>query len=630
MTTQNRVAVLDAGGQYVDLVKKALERQGVAADVLPLATKLGELESTYSAIVISGSPASSRVEAAPMPDEGLWQTKLPLLGICYGMQAMAVALGGEVAKNATREDGRITTTIDPAHPLFNGLKPEFSALFTHGDFVAKVPTGFQIIGSHRLSSGNEAYSAIARDNLVGVQFHPEVFDDTPGGYQVFANFLKWAKVKPNPDFTSRLFEQLIERKIKEIKKQVGDKSVIGFVSGGVDSSVAISLCAKAVAPDKLHGFYIDNGFMRFEDEQVIENLHSAGIKVVKIEAASDFEQTKVEIDGVSYGPLVSATDPEIKRKIIGKAFIDVQTRIIEDLGLDDAILLQGTNAADRIESGYSHGDSHTMTIKTHHNQVKEVQALKASGNLLEPLDDLFKDEVRRLGSALGLPDQLVLRQPFPGPGLAIRILTSDSSTTNLPPDRLNEQLNKHIYTSDIAATARLLPIRSVGVGGDERSHLGVVALYGPGLSAGQLRQLGSDLPAYFLGKLNRVIYSLTDNLLTGLHETKTDLSSATRDQLRQADRIVFEEMREHKLLDKISQFPVILLPLSFSSPGERAIVLRPVKTSTFMTVQAMLPGEHLPEDFLTRTAERIKTEVSGISAVFLDITNKPPATTEWE
>jgi len=625
----SRVAVLDAGGQYVDLVRKAVERQGIPADVLPLDTKLQDLKDRYGAIIISGSPASSHEETAPQPDPSTWASQLPLLGICYGMQAMVVAHGGQVTKNAIREDGRVATQVDTAHPLFKGIKKNFTGLFTHGDFVQSIPTDFEVLGSHRLSDGSTAYSAVAYEgNKLGVQFHPEVFDDTPEGYQVFRNFLFGiAGLKADENFQEKRLKQLIVTKQKHIAKQAGDRHVIAFVSGGVDSSVAATLAAPVIPAERLHAFYIDHGFMRDEDELVIEALQAAGLPVQKIDAAAEFEQAMVTIDGKSTGPLVSVTDPEIKRKIIGRAFIDVQNRLVADLGLSDVMLLQGTNAADRIESGHSTGDSHTMTIKTHHNQVREVQELKAAGRLIEPIDDLFKDEVRELGHELGLPEELVERQPFPGPGLAIRIICFDGrAAATKDQAAIQAFLDKSFPGTEIY----LLPIRSVGVGGDERSHLSVVAIANPELKADDLVKLGADLPAHFRETINRVIYAPIAGLLGVPSPTKTLLTTDVRNQLRRADRIVFEAMRASDLLGKIKQFPVVLIPLSFGKPGQRSIVLRPVTTSTFMTVQAMLPGRDLPDDFLNVIARRILSEVPGISQVFLDLTNKPPATTEWE
>ncbi len=628
---QSRVAILDAGGQYVDLVRKAAIRQGFPADVLPLDTARDQIEGKYGAIIISGSPASSHEEAAPQPDREIWQSPLPLLGICYGMQAMVTAHGGQVAKNAIREDGRVTTHVDTSHPLFKGIKKDFTGLFTHGDFVTKVPLDFQTLGSHSLSDGSIAYSSIAQGNKIGVQFHPEVFDDTPEGYQLFRNFLEdIAGLKPDEAFLQTQMKDLIKEKQARIKAQAGDRHVIAFVSGGVDSSVAATLAAAVIPAGRLHAFYIDSGFMRDEDDMVIKALKDAGLPVRKIDAVHDFERATLEIDGQQSGPLVDVTDPEEKRKLIGKTFIDIQNRLVAELNLNEALLLQGTNAADRIESGHSTGDSHTMTIKTHHNQVREVQELKASGMLIEPIDDLFKDEVRELGRQLGLPEELVERQPFPGPGLAIRIICSADSKDLVEPHKDQQEVQSFLDDQAVKAKGHLLPIRSVGVGGDERSHLSVIALQNSGLKAEDLARLAHDLPAHFRGTINRVVYALTPGNLDKHTINKTLLTADVRKQLRQADRIVFEAMRSADLLDSIKQFPVVMLPLSFGQPGGRSIVLRPVITSTFMTVQAMLPGRDLPDGFLEAIADRILKEVPGITQVFLDATNKPPATTEWE
>lgn len=628
---QSRVAVLDAGGQYVDLVRKAVERQGIQADVLPLNTPPSKLGRKYGAIIISGSPASSHEEEAPQPDPAIWKSPLPLLGICYGMQAMVVAHGGKVIKNAIREDGRVTTNVDVKHPLFKGLKKEFVGLFTHGDFVKSIPKEFKTIGSHKLSDGTKSFSSIANGNKLGVQFHPEVFDDTPEGYSLFKNFLfDIAGIEADEKFQQTRLKQIIKLKHWQIKDLAGDRHVIAFVSGGVDSSVTATLAGGVIDKKKLHAFYIDNGMMRDEDDAVIEALRGAGIPVKKIDAVREFEQASVEIDGHNSGTLDSVTDPETKRKIIGKEFVEVQNRLVASLELEEAMLLQGTNAADRIESGHSTGDSHTQTIKTHHNQVFEVQELKAAGLLIEPIDDLFKDEVRELGRQLGLPQELVERQPFPGPGLAIRIIASGESDLKLTPSKDEAKIQKYLNENNYNTKAHLLPIRSVGVGGDERSHLSVAALDNAGLDSQDLVKLGSDLPAHFRESVNRVIYALGPQPLSDRYLTKTLLTADVREQLRHADRIVFEEMRRAHLLDKIKQFPVVLLPLSFGVEGQRSIVLRPVTTSTFMTVQAMLPGRDLPEKFYDRITNRILAEVEDVTQVFLDLTNKPPATTEWE
>lgn len=624
-TTANKtdaiVAVLDAGGQYVDLVKKACERLGYPSVVLPLDTPVEKLQNNFRALIISGSPASSQEVDAPMPDPKVWQLDMPILGICYGLHAAVSVLGGEVVRGTSRQDGRVTTGVDTTHPLFAGTKSSFSALFTHGNFVSKIPSDFKTIGQHTLDDGTTVYSAIAKDRLVAVQFHPEVFDDTPEGYQVFKNFLELiAGLKPDQAFLDRQMDELVAKLRTDIHTQTAGRHVIAFVSGGVDSSVTAALAATKIPQDHLHAFYIDNGLMRDEDNQVIDLLKNVGVPVEKINASNEFLIA-----------LKNVIDPQTKRQIIGKVFIDVQNRLIKDLGLTEALLLQGTNAADRIESGHSKGGSHTAMIKTHHNQVQEVQDLKAAGLLLEPLDELFKDEVRAIGRHLGLPEEVVARQPFPGPGLAVRILCAtgkekleDSSDTEAT---ISAYLSKSIPSETI--TAKLLPIKNVGVGGDERSHVSAVALQ-TSVSWKTLGQLAKDLPAKFRDDLNRVTVALGSKSINNLSVTPTLLEPNVIAQLQHADKIVWEEMRAHDLAKSISQFPVVLLPVSFDKTGDRSIVLRPVTTSTFMTVQPMLPAQDIPLDFVQKCANRILAEVPNISQVFIDLTSKPPATTEWE
>lgn len=627
------VAVLDAGGQYVDLVRKASERLGYPAIVLPLDTPADQLTRNYKAIIISGSPANSHETTAPMPDPAVWDSGLPILGICYGMQAIANSFGGKVERGFARQDGRVTTKVNNKHPLFKDTKAEQTALFTHGNFVTRVPQGFKIIGRHMLGE-QTAYSAIARGNIVGVQFHPEVFDDTPEGYQIFKNFLSnIAGLKTDPELVKNQTKKLIVQLRSEIREIVGDRHVIAFVSGGVDSSVAATLAASEILPEKLHAYYIDNGFMRDEDETVIELLKNLGVPVNEVDSTDYFSQAAMIKDGQTVGPLVDTLDPQDKRKIIGKAFIDVQNQLIAELKLKEAVLLQGTNAADRIESGHSTGGSNTALIKTHHNQVQEVQDLKARGLLLEPLDALFKDEIRTIGRFLGLPDVVVERHPFPGPGLAIRILCAGNSEVSKQANAVERAIQSHLHKRlakiDHEVRSKLLPIRNVGVGGDERSHVAAVAIKSSA-DWRSLRDIAIELPAIFRDNVNRVILALGDSPIDNLSVTPTSLDEPTRLQLRTADRIVFEEMRTAHIIEDIKQCPVVLLPLAFGKAGERSVVLRPVTTTTFMTVQPMLPGQDLPEAFVKTTARRILLEVPGISQVFLDLTGKPPGTTEWE
>ncbi len=615
--TEPTVVVLDAGGQYVDLVRRACERIGYPTVVLPLNTPAQELKSKYKAIIISGSPASSQEINAPMPDPEVWNLNIPILGICYGLHAMVTNFGGEIIRGNSRQDGRATTIVDNKHPLFKNTKTNFSALFTHGNFVSKVPTGFETLGKHKLPDGTTVYSSIAKNNLLAVQFHPEVFDDTPEGYQVFKNFLHdISGIEPNKQFLEQQTDTLVANLRRKINSTAKNRHVIAFVSGGVDSSVTATLAATEIPENYLHAYYIDNGLMRNEDDKVIEILRHTGVKVNKIDSSKEFLE-----------PLENVIDPQTKRQIIGKVFVEVQGKIISELGLDEALLLQGTNAADRIESGYSKAGNETAVIKTHHNQVKEIQDLKSRGLLIEPLDDLFKDEVRAVGKHLGLPDEVTQRQPFPGPGLAVRILCATGKESIADITAVENQIKSHINVED--AVVKILPIRNVGVGGDERSHKAAVALQ-INTTWENLANLATELPAKFSNDINRVIVALGKQSIANFTVTPTFINKDTVAQLQHADKIVWEEMRAFGISNTISQFPVVLLPLSFDSPGERTIVLRPVTTSTFMTVRPMIPGKDIPIDFIQKTTERILDEVPGISQVFIDLTPKPPATTEWE
>lgn len=626
-----RVAILDAGAQYVDMIKKACQRHGFPAEVVPIDTNYDELSLRCEAIIVSGGPASSHQEGSPMPDLRVWQGDIPTLNICYGMQAMALAHGGSVSTRDYGQDGRQPTKVDQSHPLFAGIRQETTALFTHGDFVDSAPEDFDIIGQHSALNGDQIISAIAKGIHVGVQFHPEVFDDTPQGYEIFANFFSGiAGMQPNPEFLANYMDQQIASKQAEIYQRVGEtKHVIAFVSGGVDSVTAVALAAGVVPAEHLHMYYIDCGFMRDEDDNVIEMLRQAGFEVAIIQAEEQFEQATAEINGKKVGPLIEVVNPVHKRRIIGEKFVDIQNAIVASLDFEQnqVVLLQGTNAADRIESGHSKGGKKTAEIKEHHNQVQRVRDL----NPIEPLDDLFKDEIRAMAVKLGLPEEIAYRQPFPGPGTALRILGLEEGGFSCHDEASQQTINKFIARMNIELGSNLspllLPVRSVGVGGDSRSHIAAVALEGHS-SPEALAAITYNLTSQFRRLTNRVVYKLGGPGLYTIEPIATKPTREIRETLRHADRIAFEVMRAMGVIREIEQMPVILLPLG--AKGARSIVIRPVTTKTHMTVQAMLPGVHLPREFYNEITTRILSEVNGISHVFLDTTNKPPATTEWE
>lgn len=627
------VAILDAGAQYVDLIQKACARLGYRADVLPLDTPFADIENKYGGFIVSGGPASSHTDGAPMPDPNLWSTEKGVFGICYGEHAMALAFGGKVESGSIRQDGGTVTRVKTEHRLFSRVKPELRALFTHGDFVTEVPDGFEVIGQHELSDGQAVVSAMAHGNMVAVQFHPEVFDETPLGYDIFRGFLEdMCGLAPNESMLGDMAEHELQKKRQLIAERASDKHVIAFASGGIDSTVATLLASQVIDSEKLHIYYFDNGFMRDEDDNVITMLQLAGINVQAIDATEAFEQATMLLDDELVGPLLNVSDPKIKRKLIGNKFAELKDEIASSLGLDtsEVMLLQGTNAADRIESGFSlAGGKTTEQIKEHHNQVQAIKDMEAAGLLIEPLNDLYKDEIRRLGEALGLPEEVAWRHPFPGPGNAIRILCGNTTEYAMPDMSVQEAIREFIKPHTSQCEAFLLPTKSVGVGGDARSYVLPVALQGqPDWLA--FEQLAAKIPGHFRGQINRVVYALGETPLDKLSITDTTLGREERLQLRQADRIVFEEIREHGLIRAISQCPVVLLPLSFDQPGMRSIVLRPFATSNYMTGRAVVPIRDINPIFVWKTAERIRREVPDISQVFIELTNKPPATTEWE
>ncbi len=626
-----RVIILDAGAQYVDLIHKAVERHGFPARILPLNTPLKSLPKSTEAIIVSGGPRSTHHADAPMPDQNIWeQDTVPTFNICYGMQAFARAHGGVVSTRPYRNDSRITTEVTTTHPLFTGVRTQTQALFTHGDFVDSVGPNVTIIGEHRAANGDHVISALTRGPHVAVQFHPEVTDDTPQGFEIFSNFFTHiAHMTPEPSYLKNRMQAYIAAKHRMINQRVGTKHVIAFVSGGVDSVTAVMLARAVVPPERLHMYYIDNGFMRDEDDTVIESLQAIGLDVQIIHAEDTFARAHCTIDGVRVGPLETTTNPVHKHRIIGETFVDIQDEIVATLGLKqaDVVLLQGTNAADRIESGFSKGGGVTDQIKEHHNQVQRVKDLHP----LEPIDDLFKEEIRQLAVALGLPDTIAYRQPFPGPGTAIRILGLSRDSTLAHSEKNQRTISAALRNinreskSDLAA--QLLPVRSVGVGGDARSHIQAVALQGS-CRPQDLRPLAHILTSEFPQLVNRVIYTIAGPDIHAIQSIETYLTPDARQTVRKADAIAMETARQMDLMRDIEQFPVVLLPIG--TDGKRSIVLRPLFTRAHLTVQALIPGVDLPQKFFDTIAQRIINEVDGISHVFADLTNKPPATTEWE
>lgn len=460
---QGGLVILDYGSQYTQLIARRVREQGIYAAVVPYtASREQGLELQPNGIILSGGPNSVYEEGAPGLPGWVLDSELPVLGICYGLQLITRALGGKVAPATEREYGPATLSVSVASGLFHDLATQQPVWMSHGDRLETPPPGFAAVAH----STNSPYAAIADESrrLYGVQFHPEV-THTPNGLIMLRNFavdICGCETRWQP-------EAFIEQSVRDIRAQVGDDHVVLGLSGGVDSAVAAALLHRAIG-DNLTPIFVNNGLMRLnESEEVVQTFREEqGMhRLVAVDATETF------LDA-----LAGVTEPEAKRRIIGGLFVDVFEQAANRSGALDW-LAQGTIYPDVIESAGT-GRPGAHVIKSHHNVGGLPERMK--NRLVEPLRDLFKDEVRRVGAALGLPESIIWRQPFPGPGLAVRCLgdlTWERLETLRAADAifLGELAAAGMLRDDTAqAFAVLLPTRSVGVMGDQRTYGEVVAL----------------------------------------------------------------------------------------------------------------------------------------------------------
>lgn len=596
------IAVLDFGGQYAHLIANRVRRLGVYTEIYSPETPWSTLKGVKG-IIFSGGPSSVYAKDAPaFNSEILQKADVPILGICYGHQLIAHELGGKVEPGVVKEYGISSLAVkETENPLLQDMPMESPMWMSHGDHVAKLPTGFRNIAE---TSDCPAAAVCAADRpIYGIQFHPEV-THSQFGSQLLLNFTKICNCAESWSMKSYL--PLISARIRE---QVGDRNVFLLVSGGVDSTVAFVLLNKVLGNDRVLGLHIDNGMMRLnESSKVHDFLHSEGMdNLMVVDASDDF-----------LDPIATEASPEAKRKSIGATFLRVKDRELARLNLDPEqwMTAQGTIYPDTIESG---GTKNADLIKTHHNRVAEVMDLMERGLLLEPLAELYKDEVRLLGEELGIPHHLVWRHPFPGPGLGVRLLCSDGSFEG--PGMISEVEGLEDYLEHNGLRACLLPIRSVGVQGDARTYAQPLVLSNPDLDWEDNERHATAIVNRFR-VVNRVVWQVgaVDRVAPQL--VSQFCVKDRLDLLRTFDAICTEFLLANKLYESIWQMPVVLLPLEVQ--GKAVVVMRPVNSSEAMTANFAT----IPQPLLQQLWEQLKA--SGAGALYYDVTHKPPGTIEWE
>ena len=619
---RKHIAILDFGSQYTHLIARRIREFSVLAKIYPHDVSVKLLKNVWG-VILSGGPQSVYEKNAPKFDPNIFKLKIPILGICYGHHLLAHYLGGEVKSGQEREYGKakikkIFVDVQEIQKkklnILRNIRDDSVVWMSHGDSVLKLPDDF--VRNAKTKNCDVVVMSSFEKKIFGVQFHPEV-DHSEEGKKIIKNFIfSICGAKKNWNLDNFIFELK-----KDIKKQAKNKKVFCLVSGGVDSNVTFSLLSKTLGRDRVKGVYIDTGFMR-QDETV--EIKKKFVKA-KFDNLIFFSAKDIFLKN-----LKNIVDPEEKRKIIGKTFLEVQKIISKNFNLkhSEFLLGQGTIYPDIIESGVA---NQADKIKTHHNRVNEIQKMIKKKLVIEPISDFYKFEVRKIGKILGLPNTLINCHPFPGPGLAIRILCQTKSNFQLIEKSFTkntklalEKMKKIAKKYDI--NFEILNIKSVGVQGDNRTYAYPVAIWGEN-NFSNLEKISVEI-TNSIPEINRVVLCLNSDLGDSLKSNKINKDFyLTEDRisfLQRIDQLVNKFVRREKLYNKIEQFPIVLAPI-LGKNGNESIILRPIKTRDFMTCNFF----YMPFGLLNRLKKEIFNNFD-LSYIFYDITNKPPGTTEWE
>lgn len=625
--SREKIVVLDFGSQYAHLIAKRFRMLGYYSEIALPSSSL-EVFKDAKGVIFSGGPSSVYDENVPDFNEDILTLDLPILGLCYGHQLMQKCYGGKVGKAEVGEFGfaKLKLNKNVKSPLFEGLDETEQVWMSHQDEVLEVGNGFEIIGS------TKDCKAAAVQNLskkrFSLQFHCEV-KDTIHGNIIFENFAKICGMPKNWDE-----DTVLKTILENIKVQAKDKNVLLFLSGGVDSTITFALLNKALGQERVLGLHIDNGFMRKnESKNVAAAYKKFGFENFIVEDAS--ESFLQAIKGL--------TDPQKKRMAVGENFIKVRDEVLKKQNLDENqwLLAQGTLYPDIIESG---GTKNSNTIKTHHNRVEGIQKLIAKGLIIEPIRDLYKDEVRAIGKKLGLPDELVMRHPFPGPGLSINVLCYDGKSWSEKDSEeykaAQKELDSVVFTQFCEHCTQslkrsVLPVRSVGVQGDFRTYRFPACLTfrkeGNGFfHIPKIREKVESASSTITNGakyINRTVIKIYQNPNAKDEDFKLLEGYCTKerlDQLREVDDIVLTELHKSGWYNKIFQHLTIDLPYA-TKEGHASFVLRPVCSEDVMTARFAW----LPQEVMSEILHKI-SKLDFVDAVFFDATNKPPATFGWE